>query len=116
MSKPRYRWWSYVRHVVRDYKNLAAAEQLSEDDRKDRDAVAKAISITRQKPKGSEAMALIERVYWSGSGERIEDAALRLYISARTARRRHSEFIRLVAQCLGFTVAGDEHGQKKSTS
>jgi len=116
MSKPRFRWWSYVRHVVRDYKKLSAAEHLTVDDRKDRDAVAKAISIAKQSPKGEEMLALIECVYWGISGRRIEDVALRLYISERTARRRHGEFIQLVAQCLGFSVAEENDEQKESDS
>ncbi len=114
MSKPRFRWWSYVRHVVRDYKKLSAAEHLTVDDRKDRDAVAKAISIAKQSPKGAEMLALIECIYWGSSGRRIEDAALRLYIGERTARRRHGDFIRLVAQCLGFSVAEDKQTDREN--
>lgn len=108
MSKPRYRWWSYVRHVVRDYKKLCAAKDLNGDDRKERDAVAKAISIAMQDPKGREMVELIESVYWGRRSQRIEDAALRLYICEITAKRWHGNFIRLVAQCLGFSVAAEK--------
>lgn len=114
MSKPRFRWWSYVRHVVRDYKKLSVAEHLTVDDRKDRDAVTTAINIAKQSPKGEEMLALIECVYWGSSGRRIEDAALKLYIGERTARRWHGNFIRLVARCLGFSVVDDKQMDWKS--
>ena len=105
MSKPRYRWWGYARCVVRDYPKLMAAKSLTADDLKDRDAVTQAIGIISQKRKGEEQMELIRGVYWGSVEQRIEDVALRLYISNATAKRWHGEFIRMVARCLGFSMA-----------
>ena len=114
MSKSRYRWWGYVRHMVRDYQKLIDAKHLTVDDQKDRDAVTKAIDIARQQPKGEELLTLIRDVYWNNGGLRINDAALHLYISEITAKRWHSEFIRLVGKCWGFTVADEEESDEQA--
>jgi len=102
MSKPRYRWWGYVRRVVRDYQKLMAANSLTVDDRKDRDAVTRAIDQTSQQPNGENRLSLIKGVYWGSVEQCIEDVAFQLYISNETAKRWHGEFIRLVADGLGF--------------
>lgn len=116
MSKPRYRWWGYALKVVRDYPKLLAADHLTVDDQKERDAVAQAIEQIRQGRHGEETLQLIKQVYWEGSARRIEDAAMRLYISESTAKRLHREFIRAVGRGLGFSVAaakGDMHEPKE---
>lgn len=112
MSTPRYRWWGYARNVVRAYPKLMAAKCLAEDDLRDRDAVTQAINITRQMHKGEDLLALIRGVYWGNAEQRIEDVALRLYISGTTAIRWHGEFVRTVGKCLGFSVA-DEGGKRE---
>lgn len=115
MSKPRYRWWSYARNMVRDYPKLIRSKQLSIDDKKDLDAVNKAIELTQMQPAGAEHVALIRRVYWGRDRVLIRDAALRIHVSQITAERWHGEFIRLVGKCRGFNVgdyfcAQDETG------
>ena len=116
MSKPRYRWWGYALKVVRAYPKLLAADRLTVDDQKDRDAVAQAIEQIRKKGNGAEMLQLIKQIYWDGSARRIEDAARRLYISESTASLWHREFIRAVGRGLGFSVAaakGDVHEPKE---
>lgn len=116
MSKPRYRWWGYALKVVRDYPKLLAADHLTVDDQKDRDAVAQAIEQIRQGRHGEETLQLIKHVYWDGSARRIEDAAMRLHISESTAKRWHREFIRAVGRGLGFSVAADKGAEHKAES
>ena len=116
MSKPRYRWWGYALKVVRAYPKLLAADHLTVDDQKDRDAVAQAIEQIRKKRHGEEVLQLIKQVYWDGSARRIEDTAMRLYISESTAIRWHGDFIRAVGRGLGFSVVaakGDMNEQKE---
>lgn len=112
MSKPRYRWWGYAKNVVRAYPRLAAAERLTADDMKDRDAVAWAIEQTRKGRHGEETLQLIKQVHWDRSARRLEDAAQRLYISASTARKWHREFLRLVGNGLGFITSEEDRKQK----
>lgn len=116
MSKPRYRWWGYALKVVRDYPKLVATECLSEDDQKERDAVARAIEQASAGKHGKETMELIRQVYWSGVSRRIEDVARRLYISENTAARRHHEFIRAVGRCLGVTSGRGETAKNEMHS
>lgn len=71
MSKPRYRWWGYVRHVVRDYQKLIASSNLTADDMRDRDAVTWAIDQTMQRANGREHLSLINGVYWGSTEQRI---------------------------------------------
>lgn len=139
MSSPRYRWWGFVRRMIRDYRGLKSAyedlhsqsvtpslsgmpggggngrsvenialKQLPADDQKVFDAVRRAVEITDLLPDGDLKLALIRYVYWSQKPLHVKDAALKLYISRRTAERWHAEFVRLVAKCYGFEVGGSE--------
>lgn len=132
MSKPRYGWWSYAKHMVRSYPALkreydelrrqritanvtglpgtagysrstesTALKQLPPARQKEYDAVAKAIEQTRRMHAGRERLAVIDMVLWRGT-HNIDGAAMHLYISESTARRYHTEFIRLVGFCYGL--------------
>lgn len=134
MSSPRYRWWGFVRRMIRDYRGLKAAyddlhqqslsaapsgspgggegrtvenialRQLPVDDQKVYDAVSRAVEITGLLPDGELKLALIRYVYWGQGQRRVEDAPLALPISRRTAIRWHGDFVRLVGKCYGFEV------------
>lgn len=104
MSKPRYRWWGYARNVIRAYPKLRAAESLSVDDKKELEAVERAIELAKKNRHGDQMLDLIQRVYLDRSVRRVEDAARYMYVSERTARQRHGDFVRLVGKCLGFSV------------
>jgi len=95
---------------------MVAAECLSADDQKERDAVARAIEQACAGKHGEETMKLIRQVYWGGTSRRIEDVARRLYISKNTAARRHREFIRAVGRCLDFSVAAAKGAEDKVES
>lgn len=134
MSSPKYRWWGFVRRMIRDYRGLKAVHddlhtqslsaapsgspgggdgrtvenialrQLPVDDQKAYDAVSKAVEITRLLPDGELKVALIRFVYWGQGQRRVEDAPLVLPVSRRTAIRWHGDFVRLVGKCYGFEV------------
>lgn len=134
MSSPRYRWWGFVRRMIRDYRGLKAEyddlhqqslssapsgspgggdgrtvenialKQLPVDDQKVYDAVTRAVEITKLLPDGDLKVALIRFVYWGQGQRRVEDVPLVLPVSRRTAIRWHGDFVRLVGKCYGFEV------------
>lgn len=104
MGTPVYRWWDYVRKIVRAYPGLQESELTNEDDIRDRDAVAKAVADTLQHRDGAERVALIRYVYWNKKQHRVKDAAPRMHVSDATAKRWHGDFIREVAKNRGFCV------------
>ena len=116
MSKPRYRWWTYVCNVIKAYPKLRAASCLTEDDQMELKAVNRAIEIARDHKYGDQMMELIRRIYWDRTDKRIADAAKRMYISERTANDRHGEFIRLVGSALGFHPKTKKGGQGAGTA
>ena len=131
MSKPRYGWWSYAKHMVRKYPELkkeydrlhtqrvttdttripgsglsrsaenTVLKQLPPGRQKEFDAVCKAIEMTRMMQTGKERLAVIDMVLWKGT-HNIAGAAMKLYISEITATRYHGDFIRLVGFCYGL--------------
>lgn len=132
MSKPRYRWWGYVRAVIRAYPELsrrlaelrhtpvtarygpsggaggptspverAAIRGLPHTEQREHDAVEAAIEQTRTLPDAAARLRLVDLVFWRQS-HTLQGAAREIHVSPRTARRRLSEFICLVAQNLGL--------------
>lgn len=85
-----------------------AMRQLPEDDQKAYDAVSRAIEMTSLMPEGKARLDLIQYVYWYKKQHTVKDAALRVYVSRRTAERWHASFVRLVGECYGFKVGGLE--------
>lgn len=101
---PMYRWWDYVRKIVRAYPALEGRELNNPDDIRDRDAVAQAIEETRESQDGAEHIALIRYVYWNPKQHKVRDAAPQCHVSEATAKRWHGEFIKAVAKNRGFYV------------
>lgn len=85
-----------------------ALRQMVPDDQKVYDAVSMAIELTRYLPDGKRRMDLINLAYWVKNPMPLKSAALRLYISERTAKRWHGAFVRCVARCYGFQVGTPE--------
>lgn len=136
MSKPRYRWWGFVRQMIRDYPALSdewtelhstsvtakfsgspsggggarrsvediALKQMPADDQRAYDAVRKAIDYTQYLPEGKRRLDLIRLAYWVEKPMPLKSAVLRLYISERTAKRWHGDFVRAVASAYGFSI------------
>lgn len=133
MSKPRYKWWSYVQWMIRLYpgrvellRDMQSAsvtanyskapghgdasrttERLAMaslgDVDREVDAVRAAIEDTEARADGKLRMKLIRLYYWDRIG-RIDAAARRCYISERTAIKWNGEFVRTVARHFGLPL------------
>lgn len=93
MSNPRYDWWGYVKGMIRRYPNRNTARE--------RKAVEKAIERTGAMPDGAERLELAGLIFWRGT-HTLPGAAQKCCVSERTARRWHTEFIRMVAGEFGL--------------
>lgn len=132
MSKPRYGWWSYAKHIVRSYPALK--EEYDELHRQRITASSTGLpgagnytrttenTALRQLPRARQReLDAVEkaisktRLLRSGSDRlkvidlvlwkgthNIDGAAMQLYISEATARIYHRDFIRLVGFCYGL--------------
>ena len=130
MSSPRYGWWSYVKGIIRRYPLLKeqhddlCAQQLTASysgvpgtkqakrvaelsalrstvSDREYDAVYEAIEATMLMQNGSLRIYLIDLVFWKGT-HTIAGAAQECFVSERTAREWHRQFIRLVAVKYGL--------------
>lgn len=88
---------SGVRRVVEDI----AIKELPTTKEREYWAVRKAIELTKMMPNGHARLKVIELVYWKQS-HTLVGAAYAAYISERSARRYHTEFIRLVGSNYGL--------------
>ena len=89
MSRPRYGWWGYVKHMIRRYP-----DRVNEDERQ---AVEAALAETQRLPSGGERLAIAKMVLLQGS-HTLAGAALLIPCSERTAQRYHADFIRAVGR------------------
>ncbi len=87
-------------HISRSTE-ITALRQLPSARQREYDAVTRAIEQTKQMRTGADRLAVVNMVLWKGS-HNVDGAALQLYISETTARRYHSDFIRLVGFCYGL--------------
>lgn len=131
MSKPRYGWWGYVKSMIRRYPALqaelndlhhvsmtahysgmpsgsrgraleaVAIRDIAPTDRREYDAVRRAIAMTEQYPTGKERLHLIDLVFWENSYS-LQGAAIRVPCSIATAKRWHGDFIISVAKNFGL--------------
>lgn len=132
MSKPRYNWWPFVLNMIRDYParkaeyndlheqkitaNLSgmprhgaasrtvenvAVRLLPAQEQREFDAVDKAVELTRNDENGDIRLEVVKLTMWKSS-HTIDGAALKLNLSARTARRYRWLFIMLVGYTYGF--------------
>ncbi len=136
MSKPRYRWWSYIKAVIRNYPTLC--EKLSDIQstsvtaslsgmprsgrlkRETEEAALRQLNPDEQKEYEAvkKAIEMTERL--SKGQDRLyviklvlwkrthtlDGAAMRVPCSERTARKYHGEFIKLVAENYGYYLGG----------
>ena len=132
MSKPRYGWWSYAKHIVRSYPALK--EEYDELHRQRITASSTGLpgagnytrttenTALRQLPRARQReLDAVEkaisktRLLRSGSdrlkvidlvlwkgSHKIDGAAMQLHISEDTAKLYHRDFIRLVGFCYGL--------------
>lgn len=84
----------------------AALRQLPEVNRRELDAVRKALEQTRQLPHGEDRIKLIRMVFWTKT-HTVYGAALKLGVAEITAVRWHGLFIRMVAAHFGLLSFDD---------
>ena len=132
MSRPRYGWWGYVKDIIRRYPALkrdfadlhtqtvtpnysgtrggsgagraveaVALRELPTTAQREFEAVRRAIAATERMSASRDRLRIIDLVFWKQTHP-LEGAALTIPCSYRTARRYHSEFIMLVADCYGL--------------
>lgn len=88
----------------RSTENVAARE-LTQTEQKSLDAVEAAIRATLRRKDGGERLRLIGLVYWPKDYRQaltLREAGDKLYISERTAKRWHRDFILTVARHRGL--------------
>lgn len=103
MSKPRARWWGYVRRILNDYPELLAnEEQLNGNDRRELDAVVRAMGRAECFSCGEQQIRIVKRVFFNKT-HTLVGAAVEENISYATARRRQNSFIRLVGKEMGYS-------------
>ena len=79
----------------------AALRELPAVNRKELDAVQKAIGTTRKLETCGQRLRMVKMVYWDRTYT-LEGAAMRLNVSLATAKRWNGEFIREVAEQFGL--------------
>lgn len=102
MSKLTYPWWPYVRNMVRLYPERIRKEEMTFVEARETEAVIAAIRATQTAQDGEKRMKLLQEVYWSNGGEKLETAALKVPCSYSTARRWNKEFFMEVAAAFGL--------------
>ena len=95
MSKPKKRWWNYVRRVLYDFPVM---DPEKEADKKEYEAV---LSALQEWPTCSDTYRLVDAVFFKKT-HTISGAAMKVLLSERTARRRVNAFIESVGKNLGF--------------
>lgn len=101
MSKPRYGWWGYVKWIIRQYP-AREGRYIQGKALDEKMAVQRAVDATMAMENGVERMQVIEMVFFKQT-HTLEGAALMVPCSQRTARRWHTDFIKLVAKEYGLT-------------
>lgn len=87
-------WWGYMKFIVRKYGSVR--EPKTELERREVEAVRRAVDETFRSRDGKNRVELIELCYWRRSHS-LAGAAQKLNVSERTALRWHGEFIKAVA-------------------
>ena len=98
MSKPRYRWWGYIKSIIRNYPALEG-RYCQGTSLKERMAVQRSIEQTERMENGKERLQVVDLVFFKQT-HTLEGAAMMVPCHYETARHWHSDFIKLVAQNL----------------
>lgn len=98
----RYRWWSYIKWVVRDWpQKEKSLPGLTGAALREYEAVQAAVQETRALSGGADCLRLIELVYWKNS-HTMQGAAEVLHVSYDTAVNWNRGFIKKVAEKMGL--------------
>ena len=142
MSKPRDRWWGYVRAVIRAYPDLhRQAQTLRETPvtpgyggfggHGSPGSPTERAALRSLPPQERREYEAVEQALWETASlpdgaarvriidlvfwrqsHTLEGAAQAVHLSYRTARRRQNEFIRLVAEKMGLVERLAPQSQK----
>lgn len=125
--RDKFRWYGLVVKIIRNYPEMKLAKEamrsvshsddgihtqasrttenialrmLSEREEQDLDAVEKAIEDIGRSRDGGTILRIVDLVDWQGN--KVEQAAIRLYMHRNTAARYRRMFIYEVAKNLGY--------------
>lgn len=90
--------------VSRTTENIAL-RQLPPQKQREYEAVNRAIEITKLLPNGEKRMELIKKMYWSGKKLHIGQVIYQVGISEATGKRWHARFIKIVGECIGYSIS-----------
>lgn len=103
MSKPRKRWWGYVRNILYAYPSMVKnPERLTEMDERERDAVDSAMVETLRQSDGESSLNIIRMVFFQRS-HTLCGAAMHEHKSYHSAQNCQRRFIRLVGKYMGLS-------------
>lgn len=100
MSKPRYRWWGYIKGIIRDYPGMQG-KALKGVRLRERESVRRAIQQTRALSDGPDREKVVELVFFKQT-HTLEGAARMVPCGYETAKRWAQQFIKLVAKNYGL--------------
>lgn len=104
-------WWGYMKYITRKYGSVKSPS--SDLERRELDAVKRAVDETFRVRDGVSRIEFIEMIYWRRSHS-LQGAAMKIGISERTALRWHGEFIKTVAaEFFGDESLREDRGKKK---
>lgn len=92
MPKTKYIGWNYAKSIIRAYGQNCLRE-------KEKTAIEKTIKETKALPDGMARLQLINLVFWK-QNRTLDGACMACYVSERTGRRWHTDFIRRVCENL----------------
>jgi hypothetical protein len=101
LAPPAYDVPRVTGHIAGRVTETAAIRELSPQEQREYDAVARAISMTGALPDSALRLELVSLVFWRRT-HTLEGAALRVSVSSATAKRWQGAFIRDVARGLGL--------------
>lgn len=96
MSKKHYKWWGYIKDVVREYPG-SRSDELSGVALREHEAVKKAVDDTLNMDGGANRLKVISMVHWERT-RTLEGAALEIPCGPATAARWQRKFFEEVAR------------------
>ena len=95
MSKPRYRWWGYIKSIIRNYPALEG-RYCQGTSLKERMAVQRSIEQTERMENGKERLQVVDLVFFKQT-HTLEGAAMMVPCQGEAARHWPGEVRDLVA-------------------
>lgn len=96
MQKQHYKWWGYIKAIIREYPKGRSSE-LTGVELREHEAVKKAVDETMKMDGGANRLKVISMVHWERT-RTLGGAALAVPCSDRTAAYWQREFFELVAR------------------